>query len=107
MTPEEARIYASVAGCEGRGCPWDGVVEVQFHNAEGPKRRACREHAAPYRPPMGGARQVEHIDPNEWAVRDSGRPNRRLFDGPAMTGRTMTPLWTHAELSYWRRQLGA
>lgn len=99
MSPEEARIYAAIGGCEGRGCPWDGVVEVQYHNTAGPTKRACREHAAPYRQSLRGARQVEHIDPNEFAVRDSGRPNRRIWDGPAMTGRTMTPLFTREELS--------
>jgi len=60
-------------------CPWEGVVEIQFGNSQGPKWNVCREHGAPYRPPIGGARQADGIDPNEWAVRDSGRPNRRLI----------------------------
>jgi hypothetical protein len=48
-------------------CPWEGVVEVQYYNADGPAWRACRAHAAPFRAD------------DDFRVWDSGRRNRLLI----------------------------
>lgn len=88
--PSAADLEAAHAfiGCETAGCPWEGVVEVQFGNSFGPKWRACREHAAPYRHPG------PDINPDEYAVRDSGRHNRKLLvrvEGNPQPERPETP----------------
>lgn len=75
-TREDLEAVAELIGCNTNNCPWEGVVEVQYHNALGPKWRSCRRHAAPYRADYQTTKAG--INPDDYSVRDSGRSNRLL-----------------------------
>ena len=68
MSPEDKMAVHLLIGCQYPAfCPWEGVVTIQYFNAEGPKYQSCRWHAASFR------------EDDNYSVRDSGRPSRRLL----------------------------